>query len=209
MPQHGIAWIVDGMQDDASGNGFSFFGTNFTIPPPPSNPGDVLIYYWPGTEDEGMDDVTQPVLQYGNGPSGGGNFWVYQSWFVSADGTILTGPQIGPLDPMTELGGQVELDGQQYTSLAIAPNDQYSALSIANTETTLQTRAYLTVEIYNLGTDCSMTPPDNKLTFTNIVMIDGNNKPVTPNFIAEVQHQACNHKVIPQGDTVTITWQSA
>jgi len=95
-PQHGAAWIVDAMQDNSAGNGFTLFAANFTIPPPPSNV-DVLLYYWPGTEDEVMGDVIQPVLQFGSNGEEGGPYWSYMAWYVSGDGDVITGPFITPI----------------------------------------------------------------------------------------------------------------
>ncbi len=142
---HGIAWIVDGLQDNnGAGNGFGYFSTNFTVPTAPTNPSDVLIYFWPGLEDEAMSDVLQPVLQYGAGPMGGGNYWVYQSWFVSSDGTVLVGSLVGPIATGTNVWGSISssADRTQYTSTAVVDgNSQSSVLTIAKTEAQLQTRA--------------------------------------------------------------------
>jgi len=208
-PEHGAAWIVDAMQDNNADNGFSLFATNFTIPSPPTNP-NVLLYYWPGTEDEVMGDVVQPVLQYGTNGQEGGSFWGYMSWYVSGDGTVLTGPFLSPLDPGTQLGGQVQIsaDGQSYVSLGNVGN-QETSLAVTVSESSQQARAYLTVEIYEIDGDCTKVPPDNQLVFTDILMYDGSGKSVTPNMIKEVQPaQVCDHDVIPNGNTVTITWKS-
>jgi len=213
-PQHGAAWIVDAMQDNSAGNGFTLFAANFTIPPPPSNV-DVLLYYWPGTEDEVMGDVIQPVLQFGSNGEEGGPYWSYMAWYVSGDGDVITGPFITPISAGTSLGGWVQLsaDGQSYIAYGNVPSGgtagPTTSIQVATSESTQQTRAYLTIEIYEINGDCTKLPPNNQLVFTDLVMFDGSHKSVKPNMVKEVQPgQVCNHDVIPDGTTVTITWQS-
>ena len=211
-PGHGPAWIVDALQDDVSGGGFSYFATNWSVPSAPTNPGDVLLYYWPGLEDQAMGDVLQPVLQYGAGPYGGGEYWLFQSWFVSGDGTVLVGDQTAAIPVGTAVWGSMALtaDGAGYTSTAVAPgvSGSPSVLTVSAAETQLQTRAYVTVEVYNIASDCSVLPPDNALAFTAIALRDGNDKPVTPAFSAETQHEVCDHKIVLGADSVTITWKA-
>jgi len=210
QPQHGAAWIVDAMQDNSGG--FKLIATNFTIPQPPANTA-VLFYIWPGLEDEAMGDVLQPVLQFGSNGQSGGPFWVYQSWFVSGDGTVLTSDVLGPLPPQTALGGSVELssDGSYYQVLGVAPDMQTVALNVTASESQLQTRAYVTLEIYDIGTDCTKLPPDNQLPFTSIELLGSDMKPVAPAFIKEYQHPTCGSDVLidDANHEVTITWKAA
>jgi len=159
-----------------------------------------------------MDDVLQPVLQYGPGPKGGGEFWVYQSWFVTSSGSALVGPLLGPLDVGTNLNGYVQLtaDKSAFRSVGtVQSTGKQTILSMLVSRTSQQPRAYLCVEIYNIDdNDCRKTPPDGKLIFKDLTMIDGAGKVVTPNMVKEVQHNHCNHDVISQGPVVTITWST-
>lgn len=205
--QHGPAWIVDGMQENP--NAFSFFSTNFTVPPAPVNNDGVLIYLWPGTETEAESDVVQPVLQYGPAGDGGGLYWIYASWYVSGDGTVLTSTPTAAIPVGAPLYGSIALVGDNYVSTGIAPGVSGSptVLSVATSEAQVQTRAYITVEIYSLET-CDQTPPSDSMAFANIVLTDGNGRAVAANFTAEVQNEQCAFAVKPNGDTVTIVWSS-
>jgi len=206
-PEHGAAWIVDAVQEWAVG--YSFFGTDFSVPEPPANT-DVLLYYWPGTEDEAMSDVVQPVLQFGVSPEGGGNYWAYQSWFVGNDGTVLVGQLLGPLAVHSPLNGSIAQTGSQYTAIGFAADGTSSQLSIDASQTNLQTRAYITLEIYEIGGDCTKIPPDNSLVFSNLKLIDSNGLPVAPNFLKEYQNPTCGSDVDLDnaGSAVTIVWKS-
>jgi len=208
---HGPAWIVDAVQQTPVS--FTYFSTNFSVPTAPTHQGAALLYYWPGLEDSSMDDVLQPVLQFGLGPEGGGNYWVYQTWFVTSSGSAIVGDQIGPLTPGTQLNGYVELNAGRSSYAAVGTvrsTGKKSSLTLLASKTQMQPRAYLCVEIYGIDDqDCLKTPPDQRIEFRDLSLKDTNGREVSAAMVKEIQHQVCNHNVVPAGKSVTITWKSS
>jgi hypothetical protein len=41
-----------------------------------------LIYLFPAYEDASLEAIIQPVLQWGDGASGGGNYWGISAWYI-------------------------------------------------------------------------------------------------------------------------------
>jgi hypothetical protein len=76
--------------------GFDSFAVNFQVPPNPTNNG-ALIYLWPGLENLSSTNwvtVIQPVLQWGNNGTFGGNYWVISSWGVVNGGNAYHSPPL-------------------------------------------------------------------------------------------------------------------
>jgi hypothetical protein len=55
----------------------------WTVPPIPAQSGS-LIYLFPGIEPSSGSLILQPVLQYGYGAGGGGDYWAIESWYCGA-----------------------------------------------------------------------------------------------------------------------------
>src|ERR1051325_5829607 len=56
-------------------------------PPPPASPGAApLIYFFPAAQTDGGSTILQPVLQYGNNDTFGGNGWQIASWYLDCNG---------------------------------------------------------------------------------------------------------------------------
>jgi hypothetical protein len=64
-----------------------YFHADFWVPRNPTVNNGQLVYLFPGLQDTYPGSVIfQPVLQYGAGPAGGGNYWGIASWVVTRSG---------------------------------------------------------------------------------------------------------------------------
>jgi hypothetical protein len=61
-----------------------YFGGAWTVPSQPSETG-ALIYLFNGVESSIRNFMLQPVLQFGVGPAGGGDYWTVASWLVTSN----------------------------------------------------------------------------------------------------------------------------
>jgi hypothetical protein len=66
---------------------FNGIDGQWAVPAKPTTDG-AIIYFFNGLVDKldpnNHTEIIQPVLQYGKGPNGGGNYWVISSWWVRA-----------------------------------------------------------------------------------------------------------------------------
>jgi len=207
-PTHGFAWIVDAMQDLTTSPEFRSMNTTFMVPEAPANPANVVVYLWPGLEDNGEDDVLQPVLQYGFNGRTCGLEWCYQSWFVSSDGTVLTGSVLENLEQRAKLIGSVYLsrDSSQWQIIGHAPNGGVTTLQVTARRAQPQPRAYICLEVYNHDNDCTRLPADGQCMFNSIVLRDSTGQLVKDAFVREFQHPVCNSDANIKTDSVTLTW---
>jgi len=92
-------------QNTVASSPFTLVFASLTVPPLPSNDGQV-VYYWIGLQGGANSFLFQPVLQYGNerGVLGGGNYWCLQNVEVGPGGLIAFGDppcqQVYPGDPI-------------------------------------------------------------------------------------------------------------
>jgi hypothetical protein len=121
FPRCGYAplWMRSGATDDPAFNGwvesvqqqipsgattFNYLAAGVTVPPAPIN-GDgsgcqvtsscKLLYYFNGLGPQNTSaEILQPVLQYGWGTAGGGNWWGIASWEVFGPGSGQNGSSI-------------------------------------------------------------------------------------------------------------------
>jgi hypothetical protein len=62
----------------------------WTVPSNPSSQVSQLLYYFPGFQNlSGTLSIIQPVMQWGNNGSFGGNYWSIASWFVNTAGVAV------------------------------------------------------------------------------------------------------------------------
>jgi hypothetical protein len=57
----------------------TFMSAEWRVPTNPPTTGS-LVYWFPGLESD--SHIIQPVLQWGAGPEGGGNYWVIANWYA-------------------------------------------------------------------------------------------------------------------------------
>jgi len=76
----GNGWVEASQWDDWGQNIDLLYGY-WTVPSYPKQNGG-LIYLFNGIEPSSQNWILQPVLQYGVGYAGGGNYWAIASWLV-------------------------------------------------------------------------------------------------------------------------------
>jgi hypothetical protein len=92
-PGTGNGWVEASQREVslASNDNIDFLAGTWTVPSYPSQLG-ALLYLFNGIEPASGDWILQPVLQYGDGPAGGGNYWAIASWLVGANGYAFHSP---------------------------------------------------------------------------------------------------------------------
>lgn len=111
----GTAWIAYAGWSNGSGSSITSFSTTWTVPPPPSQTDNQLIFLFNGIENFGANfGILQPVLQWGWSEAGGEAAWMVASWYVTHDGTALHSPLV-PVKPGDTLTGVMTLAGVNRT----------------------------------------------------------------------------------------------
>lgn len=65
----------------------------WTVPPAPTTNDGQLLYFFPGFEDiNNVISIVQPVMQWGVGYAGGGNYWLMSSWNCCISGITFYSP---------------------------------------------------------------------------------------------------------------------
>jgi len=63
------------------------------VPPAPTTNSGQLLYFFPGFEDiNNVISIVQPVMQWGVGYAGGGDYWLLSSWNCCINGTTWYSP---------------------------------------------------------------------------------------------------------------------
>jgi hypothetical protein len=83
-PAFGSGWITNTGWTNTTGTPVSFFSTTWVVPPAPSTQSGQLLYLFNGIQNSTM--IYQPVLQWGNNGSFGGNYWCVASWYADGQG---------------------------------------------------------------------------------------------------------------------------
>jgi len=131
----------------------SSFCTSWEVPPAPTNWDGELLYIFNGLIPTSFDAILQPVLQYGDSPSGGGAYWAVASWFVddasdSAYYTSVTEVSVGQ-----SLAGVMKLVSTTGSGSSTTYNwnsvfTGISGTSLSTSTTEMLTWAYEALEIY-------------------------------------------------------------
>lgn len=93
------------------------FRCSWTVPPPPQTISGQTVFLFIAIEDDGRDNILQPVLQWGSSQAGGGDFWSICSWYVDPSGTAIHTTPV-PVEPGEVLTGVITVQaagGGQYT----------------------------------------------------------------------------------------------
>jgi hypothetical protein len=165
-------WIEAVQTEVKSGGNISEINTNWTVPSNPQTNGG-LIYIFDALEPSSENWILQPVLQYGNNGSFGGNYWVMSSWLVGSNGYVYhsTPEEVWPNDTLV---GYVYITGISGSTLdwKVFAWDATSGAtsSFSATSSGLQWNwAYAGVlEGYNIGS-CSELPVGGETIFQSVV----------------------------------------
>jgi hypothetical protein len=167
-------WVEATQWDDTNQNVDLIYG-NWTVPSNPSENGG-LIYLFNGIEPSVQTYILQPVLQYGVGAAGGGNYWAVASWLVGTDYVFHSG--LETVNPGDTLFGYTEVTGTSGSTLdwrVEAEDSTTGAYSwITTTSTGLEwSWAYASVlEAYGISS-CSQLPSNLYDNFTGTEVYQG------------------------------------
>jgi hypothetical protein len=167
VPSLGTGWIAYASWANTTGQPITAFSTNWVVPQAPATQSGQTIYIFNGLADSAQNNIVQPVLQWGVGAPGGGNYWAIANWYVDADGNayyssliqVQEGDLLVGLITLTNQSGasfnyQAEFQGIAGTALAV-PN--VSELTVASE----------TLEAYQI-TACSDYPNSPSTSMTSI-----------------------------------------
>jgi len=141
---------------------------NWTVPNNPTDPYYQIVYLFPSFESS--NEIIQPVLQWGNNGSFGGQWWTIASWYVSGSSGTHSPPlkvyagdsllgQITIADSVTK--GQYEIITTDQTQ-----GGEYTYL-YTNTSHPMTSVQGGVLEEYNMTT-CTQNPSSWPVTFSNI-----------------------------------------
>ncbi len=203
---------------------WGYLQANFTVPQTPANQGDQLLYFFPSLEPEPGNAIIQPVLQWGTGYAGGGQYWSMASWSLypsdSGDQTLYS--TLTPVNSGDALVGTMQGNGScsggHCDSWTITTLDTTTGASTSldtNPDPNPSTPLAFTwanggvLEQYGV-TSCDQYPPDGAITFSSVVAQDSNFSTVTPAWSNDVYSNIspqCNFSVSePDSGTVTIAY---
>ena len=136
------------------------------------------MFWWNGVEPADTSAVLQPVIQFGNSAAGGGDYWAYSSWYVSAAHGSHFSPLV-KLQPGDAVTGSNAVDASgAWNITASAPARAPSTLSFTPVAGAWAT-AYHVLEAYGVTSNCAAYPATNAVNFT-AVTLSINGKPVSP-----------------------------
>ncbi|WP_158821651.1 hypothetical protein [Granulicella sp. S156] len=167
-------WVEAAQWDDTNQNVDLIYG-NWTVPSNPSENGG-LIYLFNGLEPSVQTYILQPVLQYGSGYAGGGNYWAIASWLVGTN-YVFHSP-LETVNPGDSLFGYTEVTGTSGSTLdwrVEGEDETTGAYSWITTSTSgLEwSWAYAAVlEAYGISS-CSQLPANLHDTFTGTEVYQG------------------------------------
>jgi hypothetical protein len=173
-PGTGNGWVEASQWYD-SGENVDLIDGYWTVPSNPSENGG-LIYLFNGIEPSVGGYILQPVLQYGVGYAGGGNYWAIASWLVGTNYAFHS--PLETVNPGNTLFGYTEVTGKSGSTLdwKVEAYDQSTgAYSWITTNTTGYTWSWAyagVLEAYGI-TSCSQFPSNLKDSFTQTQVYQG------------------------------------
>lgn len=169
-PGTGNGWVEssDWLLSLSGGDNIDEISGKWTVPSAPSTNGG-LIYLFNGMEPSDFKWILQPVLQYGVGYAGGGNYWAIASWLVGSKAyhspleTVNAGNTISGITKITSVSGSTihfSVHAKDTTTGAFSNLNAYAT----GYQWTWALAGVL--EAYGI-TSCSDFPANGKAVFTN------------------------------------------
>jgi len=195
-------WVEDSQQNLslASGDNIDLEDGYWYVPDAPSVNGG-LIYLFNGLAPAAQNWIMQPVLQYGVGAAGGGNYWAIASWFGGGPSgtyyhspleTVNAGNVLWGLNEQTAGGSSLDyfIEADDTTTGA------YSWLSITTTGIKWSDAYEGVLEVYGVN-ECSQLPSSDYALFYASDVYHG--YPyydyVSPGFTGSVFQSGCGDSV--------------
>jgi len=162
---------------------FTTFVGNFTVPPAPTSFGGGILYMFFGLQSDNWVpianeppapptfDIIQPVLQYGLGPAGGGNFWGLASWYVTLNAGAAHSDLI-KINPGDIVVGNMTMTGATEWFISGVVNGKASSISATHPRLASQPWAYTTLELYQISSCSFMPPSGSSIKFSGMHLTD-------------------------------------
>lgn len=203
-------WVERG--NWTSGAPLGYLAANFIVPQPPASNG-ALIYFFPGSSPSDGSTILQPVLQYGYGAAGGGNYWSAASWFCCPAGWTTHSDLINVNTGDTISGTMTGFCSGGNCNWSIATADTTtgvtSVLGADNVSTPFVWNFGGVLEAYSV-TSCEQYPADGAIAFTSITLQDQNGNPMQPDWstwVAGGLTPDCGYSVTVNGsNAMTLTY---
>lgn len=101
-------WVVDACWFNQGKTPITSFSATFTVPPPPAEQNDQIIYLFVSVERPQGDDILQPVLQWAPFTDGTRCWSIASTWINSANQSFVTAPV--KVEPGQLVTGVITLD---------------------------------------------------------------------------------------------------
>lgn len=185
-----------------------FLGGQWKVPQNPPQTG-ALLYLWNGIVSSSGDDVLQPVLQWGLGPAGGGNYWGFASWYVGPAGAFHSQYDTN-IAPGTVITGNTKLLGDQEWLIEGLYNSKNISYSISLAQAGQQFGVYLALEGYSV-TSCEQFPSDGQCAFVNQKIMNIQGSPLAPTWTKDIFYQGeCGEDVqVVSATNVNLVWSNS
>jgi hypothetical protein len=213
-PGTGNGWVEASQWEVSLGSSdnIDYLSGLWVVPSAPSVNG-ALIYLFNGIGPTDGNAILQPVLQYGVGRAGGGNYWAIASWLVGPGKFVFHSPleKVHTGDLLFGYTKQTGISGSILDWTVSAKDDTTGAFSLITTHTSGLHWIWAfagVLEAYNV-TSCSEFPAsdDVQFAFTNVDRGFPAYNPITPqNFFAAYYNYggpSCGFNVTP-GDPSTL-----
>ena len=152
------AWIENSQWRNGGADPIVYFSTTWVVPPAPVSSDGQLLYFFNGMQPDSAAHILQPVLQWGSGGAGGGNYWSLTNWYADGQG----GPAV--FQPLIQVNTGDVLQGVMTCTGKSGSGFNYKssfvgfpAADVTVTDVDELTWAYETMECYYLQ-QCSDYP---------------------------------------------------
>jgi len=171
--------------------GIGNFIANFSVPT--TSPAQVPeeLYIFPGLQNVDwipkvdplpkVFDIIQPVLQY---PAQSGSGWSVRSWYVTLDVGVIVSPEVHVSKGEVIYSYMNKIGAQKWQIAAKNSANQWAQIKVSAARLAKQPWAYNTIECY--GCDSCQYEPTTPTHFTQLILTDENNKPITPTWVTHV-----------------------
>ncbi|TFK35232.1 hypothetical protein BDQ12DRAFT_760161 [Crucibulum laeve] len=168
---------------NTAGSPISSFSTSWTVPPTPATQSGQVIYIFNALIPTSFDAILQPVLQFGSGAAGGGNYWAIASWWILGSSTFHT--NLVKVTPGKALEGVMKLTRSSATSYSYSSSfTGVTGTTMSITSTEELTYVYEALEIYTAPSKAYL--PTGTTSLSGINILTQNGKPLPMNWTSVI-----------------------
>jgi len=152
------SWIENSQWRNGGSEPIVYFSTTWVVPPAPASSDNQLVYIFNGMQPDSAVHILQPVLQWGSGHAGGGNFWTITNWYADGQGGPAVFQPLINVNSGDVLQGIMTCTGKSGTEFNYKSSFAgFPAADVTVTDVDELTWAYETLECYGM-TQCSDYP---------------------------------------------------